>query len=84
MDLNATFERLNLFNWKIKISKCQFAKEEVNYLGHTVGKGNIKPLERNLDKLKQMKRPAKPEDIVALLGLTGYYKKFIQGYDYLV
>jgi Integrase core domain. len=31
-----------------------------------------------------MKKPTKPEDIISFLGLTGYYKRFIKGYDYLV
>ncbi len=84
LDCEKVFRRLQDFRWKVKIQKCQFAKEEVDYLGHKVTHGTISPLERNLEKLKKMKKPATPEDLRSLLGFTGYYKTFIQGYDYVV
>ena len=84
MDCEAIFTKLAEYRWKVKISKCQFGMQEVNYLGHIVGNGEIKPLARNVDKLKQMKKPLNPDDLISFLGLTGYYKRFIEGYDYLI
>src|SRR5688572_2694636 len=31
-----------------------------------------------------MKKPTNAEEMVAFLGVCGYYKKFIQGYDYIL
>ena len=31
-----------------------------------------------------MKKPQTQQEMISFLGFTGYYKKFIQGYDYLV
>ncbi len=83
-DLGRVFKLLDAFNWRIKLSKCQFACREINYLGHRVFNGQIFPLERNIDKLTKMKRPSNQDEMVSFLGLTAYYKRFIQGYDYLI
>jgi hypothetical protein len=82
--LEGVFSALDRYGWSLKLKKCQFAQQEIRYLGHQVGGGKVKPLESNMEKLRAMKIPAEPYEIVQLLGLTGYYKQFIQGYDYLV
>jgi len=53
-------------------------------LGHEISNGKIFPLDKNLEKLKNMKRPTNSDEMVSFLGVCGYYKKFIQGYEYLV
>ena len=83
-DLNEVFKLLSKYNWKIKLSKCQFVSTKINYLGHEISNGKIFPLDRNLEKLKNMKRPTNSDEMVSFLGVCGYYKKFIQGYEYLV
>jgi hypothetical protein len=83
-DLAKVFNLLGKFNWKIKLTKCQFANKSINYLGHKVEDGKLMPLERNLHKLKEMKQPGNSDEMISFLGLCGYYKKFIQGYDYIV
>ena len=83
-DLDRVFSLLNSYNWKIKLSKCQFAQDKINYLGHCISNGRIFPLERNIDKLLKMKKPSNHEEMISFLGVTAYYKKFIQGYDYII
>ena len=83
-DLNEVFKLLEKYNWKVKLSKCQFVTPTINYLGHEVSNGEVKPITRNLEKLKNMKKPQTQQEMISFLGFTGYYKKFIQGYDYLV
>lgn len=84
LDLDRVFKLLGDYNWRIKLSKCQFACETINYLGHRVSQGSIQPLERNIDKIKNMKAPSNPEELISFLGTAAYYKKFICGYDYLI
>ena len=83
-DLDEVFKLLIKYNWKVKLSKCQFATTKIKYLGHEISQGRISPLDRNLEKLQNMKKPTNAEEMVAFLGVCGYYKKFIQGYDYIV
>lgn len=82
-DCEKTFTRLDAYGWKAKLEKCQFACKSVNYLGHNICDGEVRPLQRNIDKLKTMKPPKTPDEIVSFLGFMGYYKRFIQGYDYI-
>ena len=37
-DLRGLFVRLRYWNLKLKPSKCQFAKDQVTYLGHVISK----------------------------------------------
>ena len=82
--MNEVFKLLAKYNWKTKLSKCQFVSEKINYLGHEISNGKIFPLDRNLEKLKNMKRPTNTDEMISFLGVCGYYKKFIQGYEYIV
>lgn len=83
-DLENVFKLLDQFGWKVNLAKCKFARVKVDYLGYAVGGGTIAPAERNLDKLRAMKRPETAEEMESFLGVIGYYKKFVQGYDYLI
>lgn len=66
------------------MSKCEFGKSEVAYLGHLIfGQG----VRANPEKLKAMVEWPKPNSIKALrgfLGLTGYYRMFIKGYRVII
>src|SRR5690242_3803715 len=75
------FALLTKCNWKVKVRKCQFCQTKVIYLGDKVYKGSVSPLDRNSEKLKQMKNPINAKEIH--LGFCRYYKKFIQVYGYI-
>ena len=65
----------------IKPSKCHFAYQQVTYLGHVIGNGEIRP---NLDQIQAVQNFPKPQtkkDVRSFLGLTGYYRKFIRNYE---
>jgi predicted aspartyl protease len=83
-DIDNTFRLLHKYNWKIKLKKCRFAENEVDYLGYRIGNGSIKPIERNLDKLRNMKMPETAVEMESFIGMIGYYKKFVKGYDYVI
>jgi hypothetical protein len=79
-DLTRVFERLRDHELTLKLSKCHFFQEKVEYLGHVVSKDGIAP---NPDKIKavaEAKPPTSVKAVQSFLGLTGYYRKFIQGY----
>ena len=65
----------------LKLSKCKFAQEEVPYLGFIVSSKGVRP---NPDKVKAVldyPNPANPKALRQFLGMTNYYRRFIQGYS---
>ena len=65
----------------VKLSKCEFAKQEVVYLGYTIGQQCLRTEEKKIMAVKEF--PIPPTNITNLksfLGLTGYYRRFIQNY----
>ena len=78
--LAAVFERFREHGLKLKPSKCEFFKEEINYLGHRVSADRMKLGTDNLDGIAAMAPPTTATRIRRFLGATGFYRRFIKGY----
>ena len=66
-----------------KLVKCSFAKRRVDFLGHVVGGGTVKPQAGKIQAIQDFRRPKTKKDIRAFLGLAGYYRKFIPNFSHL-
>jgi hypothetical protein len=65
----------------VRQEKCSFGQLRVNYLGHVIDRDGVAV---DPDKIQAMLAWSRPQTLKALwgfLGLTGYYRKFIQQYD---
>ena len=78
------FERLRKADLKLKLEKCSFLKEHIQYLGHIISGDSITPVPEKLDSIQTMPRPYNPKGIKQFLGLVGYYHKFIPHFVDLV
>jgi hypothetical protein len=63
-----------------KPSKMFLASHEINFLGHIVGKGTMKPEPNKIEKILNIKPPTTKKQVQSLLGLMGYYRKFISNF----
>ena len=63
-----------------KPSKCKFGMAECNYLGHVVGRGIVRPDPTKLEAVDSFPIPKTKQQLRRFLDLTGYYRRFIQGY----
>ena len=64
-----------------KFSKFDFFKDKIQYLGHVVTEERISI---DLEKIKAIKYWPVPKDIIGVrsfMGITGYYRRFIEGFS---
>ncbi|XP_061106590.1 uncharacterized protein LOC133134426 [Conger conger] len=58
-------------------AKCRLGLKEAAYLGHTVGRGRVKPQSNKVDSIATWPQPAMKKQVRMFLGLVGYYRQFI-------
>lgn len=75
--LRAVFSRLQQYGLTINLSKCQFGKSEINFLGHLVNKDGIQPLPEKVAVIEQFKEPTKACELKRFIALINYYRRFI-------
>lgn len=63
-----------------KLSKCTFAQPEVEYLAHVINKEGVATDPSMISIIQNWPQPKSITELRAFLGLTGYYRRFIQGY----
>ena len=78
--LELVFTNLRKANLKLHPAKCKFATKQVKYLGHIVSKDGMKVNPENIAKILDAKSPCNQKQVKSVLGMTGYYRKFIKNY----
>ncbi|XP_019155232.1 PREDICTED: uncharacterized protein LOC109152110 [Ipomoea nil] len=63
-----------------KLSKCTFARKEVEYLGHIISEKGLQTDPEKLIAVKASPKPTNIKELRGFLGLTGYYRRFIKSY----
>jgi hypothetical protein len=64
----------------VKISKCSFGKQEVEYLGHSVSRERVKVDPQNIQAITKWPIPKNIKSLRGFLGLTMYYWKIFRYY----
>ena len=70
--LCTVFEHFREHNLKLKPTKCNFFKSEINYLAHHVSKEGMQPSKENLKAVEEFTPPKNYIKIWAFLGLVGH------------
>ena len=79
--LNSVFTRVREAKITLKLSKCEFAVAELDFLGHHVGLGKLLPREQKVKALVDFPRPTDRKSVQRFLGLAGYFRRFIPHYS---
>jgi hypothetical protein len=78
------FNRFREFNIHIKRSKCRFGLESIQYVGHILSKSGISMSEERKAAVLGIPRPETVGQLRTFLGMTGYFRQFIQNYAHIV
>lgn len=78
--LRTVFSILKSHYFFAKFSKCIFAQESVDYLGHIVSKKGVEVDSKKIQAMVEWPIPTNVKQLREFLGLTGYYRKFVKGY----
>jgi len=71
-------EALSKAGLHLKPEKCEFHKQEVKYLGLTVGTDGIKMDPAKVDTVVDWPIPRNLVDVRSFLGFANFYRRFIQ------
>jgi transposase InsO family protein len=82
--LRQVLEILRKNQFYAKLKKCTFFKPETNFLGHVVGQDGIKPDSAKVAAVQKWPIPQTVTHVKSFLGLTNYFRRFIQGYAQMV
>ena len=72
-----TLEALKRAGATINKEKSTFFKTHVEYLGHTIDSEGITPVLRGLDALEKLKTPKTIRNVMQLVGILNWFRKYI-------
>ncbi|GFN81031.1 polyprotein [Plakobranchus ocellatus] len=78
--LDAVLSRLAKHGFTARPTKMYIGFEEIEFLGHVVGKGKLRPEIVKVERILKLSTPKTKKQVKSLLGLLGYYRKFIDNF----
>ncbi len=64
----------------VKKEKCAWGLQQVEYLGHLIGNGQLSVPDHRITAMKIFIKPKSKRDLRAFLGSIGYYRKLINDF----
>ena len=80
--LDQVLTRLRQANLKIKLSKCEFARTQLHYLGHVVNSQGLSADPKKVEAIREWKTPTCVKELEQFLGTANYYSKFIPDFSH--
>ena len=78
--MRVVFDRFREHGLKLKPSKCEVFKTEINYLAHHISKRGVLPSKKNLEAIARCPPPDTYTKVKSFVGLIGHYRHFIKGF----
>ena len=75
------FCRLEKAGLKLKLSKCDFFKEKVEYLGHIISGQGIEPDPDKIKVIKELSPPTNVREVRSIIGMASYCRRFIDQFS---
>jgi hypothetical protein len=78
LHLEQVFQILQQDQWRVKPSKCAFAKREISYLGYVISERGVTTCPDKIKVVSDWSSPRNVKELRSFLGLAGYYRKFVK------
>ena len=79
--LTELLRRLRAARLTARPSKCFVGQTSVEFLGHVIEEGRVRPRPEKLKAIQEISRPQTKRELRSFLGTTNYYRKFIPNYS---
>jgi hypothetical protein len=81
--VSKVIQRLNDVNLTLKPSKCRFANESIQLLGHIISNGSLSIDASKLEDCHKWKRPTTPKAVQRFCGVANYFRRYFLAEKYL-
>ena len=81
--LEELFSILIKFNFTLNVSKCEFLKTEILFLGFIISTNGIRPDPQKLDIIRNFEEPNNKRQLQKILGTCNFYRRFHIFYNQL-
>ncbi|XP_071493976.1 uncharacterized protein [Diadema antillarum] len=78
--LTELFRRLRAAKLTARPSKCFIGQTSVEFLGHVIEHGQVRPRPEKLKAIQEVSQPQTKRELRSFLGMANYYRKFIPNY----
>ena len=78
--LERLLQRLTETGLELKLSKCQFLRRQVTYLGHTISAEGVSCEAGKVEAVQNWPTPKTANELRSFLGFSSYYRCFIKGF----
>ena len=75
------FKKLKEANLTINLKKSEFCHGTITYLGHVVGRGQVKPIDSKVEAISNFPVPQCKKQLMRFLGMAGYYRRFCSNFS---
>src|ERR1700688_1485532 len=79
--LELVFKRLRQHKLYAKLEKCHFMQRQIKFLGHLISADGIQVNPEKVKAITDWPTPKTVKDIRSFLGISGYYRRFINNYS---
>ena len=79
--LRLTLQVLREHQLYAKLSKCDFYRDRIQYLGHIISEEGISVDPEKIEAITNWPTPRNVTYVRSFIGLAGYYRRFIEGFS---
>ena len=79
--LSRLFRKLIDEGLRLRREKCRFFQKEVEFLGHVVSEGKVRPSQSKVRAVTDFPTPQSPKQVMEFVGLANFYRSFVENFS---